>query len=131
MRLFNRTKTVEKIQIIDFKKLKPADLMPLYSVTKSEIMESMLFATVDGKILLNKHNLGSEAVKIAFDVIIKQPKSKLEELEKVYSLKYPNVNNVEDIQKIQNNTERFEALVLCLIPAEYKRREFEKAYYEK
>ena len=44
----------EKIQFVDFRKLKPQDLMPLYSVTKAEIKESMFFVTVDGKILLNK-----------------------------------------------------------------------------
>lgn len=131
MKLFRETQGNGKIQLIDFKKLKPADLAPLYNVTKADIKNSMLFSTADGRILLDKNNPASEAVSIAFNVIIKQPKATLEELQKVYSAKYPTVKEVCDIEKLENNTERFEALVLCLIPAEYKRREFECSYYGK
>lgn len=122
---------IEKIQVVDFRKLKPQDLMPLYNVSKAEIKDSMFFITIDGKVLLNKNDPGHEAVKMAFDLISKHPMKAIENLRKEYARKYPNIKEVCDIVNLKNNIERFEALILCLIPAECKRRKFECEYYEK
>lgn len=120
----------DKVQLVNFRKFKPDELKTMFNASKKDIKINMFFVSCDGRIFINKKDPTSKALKTAFDLIVNQPRENLEELEKIYSAKYPQIRTVLDIAKLKENTERFEALIMFLIPTEYKRRGLERAYYK-
>jgi len=123
----NKKGLAEKIQLVNFKKLKEKDIAPLYN--KADIKNEIMLVTIDGRLLVDKSDSISGVLKMALDSIATLPLKDLEQLQKEYAAKYPFVKDAVDIKKVTEKLERLEALILCLIPAEMKRREFEKFYY--
>lgn len=118
-----------KIVIADFRNLNPEDFP--YNDLTDGIEGQLAVLANDGRLFINREKEGYEFISGIFDILIRESRYNLDQYEKTYRKRYPNItlSNWKDMQG--NNEERVQVLAALLCPIEVKRRQAEKAYYNK
>lgn len=129
MRIIKKNDTVnDKIIVADLTRINQAIICADHDKSKRELRADEFICTCDGKIYINKKGLFKDILVSIFNIISVAPRCDLEQLQKIYKEKFPEVKTVNDIEKVDYDL-RFQALTYLLIPVELGRRDIEKAYY--
>lgn len=124
-----------KLVVTDFKRLNPKEVLPLGDFNPEHLSEELAFFTPGGTIFVNTRIAGSDVVSGIFEIFIPESRETLQQYQKEYGKKFPNIKSLTDWEmwaKTETDNEKIvQALAVLMVPLETKRRSIESAYYGK
>ena len=123
-----------KIVFTDFCKLNPKDFEILYkNITKKGLKEDVFLYSPDGRIFINSREDCGELLAEIFEWMMQRSQYAIEQFAKRTKQQFKDIKTLEDWGKYAaietDNHKRINALGMLLVPAEVKRRQIEKMYY--
>lgn len=118
-----------KIVIVDFSELNPDGF--LYNDQSLNFEEQLAVLSYDGKFFVNRMQEEYEYLSNIFQILICEPRYNLDQFAKYFKKRYPNISFSNWSEMQEDNKEKTYVLAALLIPAEIKRRQIERAYYNK
>lgn len=118
-----------KIVVVDFRTLKEKDFKPYY--TKDNFKNDSVLFSIDGKVYIDKKDMWCDTFRTAFEIMIPMSHIDLENMQKYYQSKHPNIKSRKDLVKLSLcDIEAFkESFMIVMIPYEFERRKIESRYY--
>lgn len=124
-----------KLVVTDFKKLNPKEVLPLGDFNPEHLSEELAFFSPNGTVFVNTRIAGSDVVSGIFEIFIPESRETLQQYQKEYGKKFPNIKSLtdwEEYAKTETDSEKVtQVLALLMIPIELKRRAIELGYYGK
>lgn len=124
-----------KLVVTDFKRLNPEEGLFLGDFQPERFSEELAAYSADGKVYINAKINGSDIVAGIFQNLIPESKDTLQQYQKEYGKKFPNIKTFTDweawAQKETDNENIVHALAVLMVPLEMKRRSIESSYYGK
>ncbi len=124
-----------KLVVTDFKRLNPEEGLFLGDFQPEQLSEELAFFTPDGTIFVNARIAESAVISGIFQIFIPESRETLQQYQKEYGKKFPNIKNLSDWEKYaqtETDSEKVtQALALLMVPIELKRRAIELSYYGK
>lgn len=125
-----------KLIATDFKRLNPKIFYPVHELTKDDLNKALFLCTPDGKMYFNTKREECNLMFSVFEILVKERRDILKELEKQTRKEFPNIKNIDDwvefVQSANTEAEQERAMRVLgslMIPTELDRREIEKHYY--
>lgn len=117
-----------KILVTDFSELNPDDFPDNQS---PNFEEQLAVLSSDGKVFVNKEKEGYEYLSNILEILIREPRYNLDQFAKHFKKRYPNISFSNWSEMQGDDKEKTCVLAALLIPTEIKRRQIERAYYNK
>lgn len=124
-----------KLILTNFKKLDPGFFNHVEDEQMDFFAKAGIVFTPDGKIYVDSHDKGIVSFVTIFEILMGEKKETLEEFQKIYSEKFPDIKDFDDLTarkwEDEEKNDQAKALFMLSIPIELRRRELEMSYYGK
>lgn len=120
-----------KLNVVDFRYLKPADFKPVYNLEKSDFVKETVIVSPEGYLYINSRIAGSAFLADIFETLMVEKQYTLEQYQKICKQDYPDVTleNIADFDG--SDSERTKIFAGLVVPVELQRRRMEKEYFSK